>query len=49
LAAPNRHKYPEDYDSTSDYEVRKLGDVMKQIDLLKRSLEETHRNVKDNA
>lgn len=29
LAPPGRSKYPEDYDSTSDYEVKKLGEVVK--------------------
>jgi hypothetical protein len=34
--APNRSKYPNDYDSHSDYEVVKLGDMEKKITGLKK-------------
>ena len=43
--APNRNKYPADYDSTSDYEVKKLGDVLKMIDSLKVSIEDCKKQI----
>lgn len=35
-AVENRKKYPADYDSSSDYEVKKLGDLVHQLDDLKK-------------
>jgi|LauGreDrversion4_2_1035121.scaffolds.fasta_scaffold326215_3 hypothetical protein len=43
--APHRNRYPADYDSTSDYEVRKLGDVLKSIDSIKTSIEECKKSI----
>lgn len=34
----DRSKYPDDYDSSSDYEVKKLRVVMKQIDDMKKHI-----------
>jgi hypothetical protein len=33
----NRKKYPADYDSSSDYEAKKLGELVKNIDEIKKS------------
>ncbi len=43
--APHRNKYPEDYDSTSDYEVRKIGEVIKHIDDHRRQLENVKKSI----
>jgi hypothetical protein len=40
----NRKKYPADYDSSSDYEVKKLGEVVKQMDDLKKSSFQASQN-----
>jgi hypothetical protein len=46
--APHRAKYPADYDSASDYEVRKLGDVVKTIDAVKAAVEECKKQTATN-
>lgn len=43
--APHRNRYPADYDSTSDYEVKKLGDIIKTIDNVKSSIEECKKQI----
>lgn len=43
--APQRNRYPADYDSTSDYEVKKLGDIIKSIDAVKSSVEECKKQI----
>jgi hypothetical protein len=43
--APHRNRYPADYDSTSDYEVKKLGDILKSIDTIKSSIEECKKQI----
>lgn len=43
--APHRNRYPPDYDSTSDYEVKKLGDIIKSIDAVKSSVEECKKQI----
>lgn len=37
-SALDRSKYPADYDSSSDYEVKKLREVMHQIDDMKKNI-----------
>ena len=47
--APLRSRYPEDYDSTSDYEVRKLGDVVKHLDDHKKQLENIKKSIVETS
>lgn len=44
----DRSKYPADYDSSSDYEVRKLADIIKTVDDLKRSQDDLRKQVAAN-
>ncbi len=43
--APFRNKYPEDYDSSSDYEVRKIGDMIKQLEDHRKQLENAKKSI----
>jgi len=46
--AEDRSKYPADYDSSSDYEVRKLADIIKTVEDLRRSQEDLKKQVAAN-
>lgn len=55
--ALDRSKYPDDYDSSSDYEVKKLREVMHHIDDIKKhisnlskpKIEKTKPHIVDNS
>ena len=47
--APHRNKYPEDYDSTSDYEVRKIGEAVKHIEDHRKQIENVKKSLIESA